>query len=151
MPDEISRAREIKMLLRQEPLGLSILEISRRLNIGRNVTAKYLSMLYAAGQVDLRRVAAAKLYTLAHRVPVSALLGLTSDLIVVLDRNLRVVLANDAFQALLRPDRTELVGRRSAFLRIASSAGDRGRPVALRGGGRVRDPWKADGRTVQFT
>ncbi|HNT06812.1 MAG TPA: histidine kinase dimerization/phosphoacceptor domain -containing protein [Methanoculleus sp.] len=154
MPDEISELEEIKMLLRQEPLGLSILEISRRLNIGRNVTAKYLSMLYAAGQVDLRRVAAAKLYTLAHRVPVSALLGLTSDLIVVLDRNLRVVLANDAFQALLRLDRTELVGRQiGAFPpdRLPPpEIGERAR-VALRGQEvKCEIPWKADGRTVQF-
>jgi len=38
-----------------------------------------------------------KLYTFAHRVSVFALLGLISDLIVVLDRNLRVVFINDAF------------------------------------------------------
>ena len=49
MPDEISELEEIKMLLRQEPLGLSILEISRRLNIGRNDQHSK-GMLYAAGQ-----------------------------------------------------------------------------------------------------
>ncbi len=154
MPDEIPELEEIKVLLRQEPRGLSILEISRELKIGRNVTTKYLSMLHAAGQVEVRRVAAAKLYTLAHRVPVSALLGLTSDLIVVLDRSLRVVLANDAFRAALCPGKADITGRSfEAFFP------DRPLPpeviemtrTALRGQeGRSEVPWEIGGRTVQF-
>ncbi len=154
MSDEISELDEIKTLLRREPRGLSILEISRELRIGRNVTTKYLSMLHAAGQVEVRRVAAAKLYTLAHRVPVSALLGLTSDLIVVLDRNLRVVLANDAFRAVLCPRKADITGRS-----FETFFPDRPLPpeviemtrTALRGEeGRSEVPWETGGRAVQF-
>ncbi|MDV2480611.1 PAS domain-containing protein [Methanoculleus sp. Wushi-C6] len=154
MPDTIPELEEIKKLLRQEPRGLSILEISRELEIGRNVTAKYLSMLYAAGQVEVRRVAAAKLYTLAHRVPVSALLGLTSDLIVVLDRHLRVVLANGAFLAAFCPRRIDITGRsfevffpeRSLPREIEKMTG-----TALRGHeGRCEIHRESDGSSVQF-
>ncbi|MGI5938117.1 sensor histidine kinase [Methanoculleus thermophilus] len=154
MTSEMLELEEIKKLLRKEPHGLSILEISRKLGIGRNVTAKYMSMLHAAGQVEVRRVAAAKLYTLAHRVPVSALLGLTSDLIVVLDRNLCIVFANTAFCTEFCPGRDEIVGYPiEAFLPD--------RPIrqqitemihaALRGQERrCKLPWEVDGHTMKF-
>ncbi|MCK9307702.1 MAG: PAS domain-containing protein [Methanoculleus sp.] len=154
MSDKISELEEIKTLLRQEPRGLSILEISRELKIGRNVAAKYLGMLHAAGQVEVRRVAAAKLYTLAHRIPVSALLGLTTDLIVVLDRNLRIVLINDAFQALLRVDKAELIGRQietfSPDRLPPLGVGEMPRTALLGQEVKCEIPWKTDGRVVQF-
>jgi len=154
MPATIPELEEIKRLLRREPQGLSILEIARELDIGRNVAAKYLSMLHAAGQVEERRVAAAKLFTLAHRVPVSALLGLTSDLIVVLDRNLRVVLANGAFRATLCPGKADITGQPiEPFFPerpFPPEIREMTRP-ALRGQeGRCEIPWEADGRAVQF-
>lgn len=154
MPDKIQESEEIKGLLRQEPHGLSILEISRKLGIGRNVVAKYMSMLHAAGQVEVRRVAATKLYTLAHRVPVSALLGLTSDLIVVLDRNLRVVLANAAFRTELCPGKDEITGcsfeaffpERPIPQKISEMT-----HAALQGQeGRCELPWEINGHTVEF-
>lgn len=154
MPDEISELEAIKRLLRHEPRGLSILEISRELNIGRNVATKYLSMLHAAGQVEVRRVAAAKLYTLAHRVPVSALLGLTSDLIVVLDRDLRIVLANNPFRTTFFGDRADITGQpvEAAFpdhpippeVREMTRSALRGHEV------KCEVPWNIDGHTVQF-
>ncbi|KLK88306.1 hypothetical protein SZ63_04540 [Methanoculleus sediminis] len=154
MADGTPELKEIKELLRQEPHGLSILDISRKLGIGRNVAAKYMSMLHAAGQVEVRRVAAAKLYTLAHRVPVSALLGLTSDLIVVIDRNLCIVFANATFRTELCPDRDEITGcsfemffpERSIPFKLAEMT-----RAALRGQeGRCEHPWEMGDRTVQF-
>ncbi|BBL69167.1 sensor histidine kinase [Methanoculleus chikugoensis] len=154
MADEIPELEAIKELLRPEPHGLSILDISRKLGIGRNVTAKYMSMLHAAGRVEVRRVAAAKLYTLAHRVPVSALLGLTSDLIVVLDRNLCIVFANTAFRTEICPGNDEVAGcSLEAFFPerpIPSRISEMTR-AALRGQeGRCELPWEIDGRTVEF-
>lgn len=154
MADEIPELEEIKELLRHEPHGLSILDISRKLGIGRNVTAKYMSMLHAAGRVEVRRVAAAKLYTLAHRVPVSALLGLTSDLIAVLDRNLRVVFANTAFRTELCPGRDEITGCSFELFfperPLPPEIGEMAR-AALRGKeGRCELPWEIDGRMVEF-
>lgn len=154
MPEEMRELERIKALLSQEPHGLSILEISRELDIGRNVATKYLSMLHAAGRVEVRRVAAAKLYTLAQRVPVSALLGLTSDLIVVLDGNLRVVLANDAFRAVLCQDEGEIAGREiKTFFpdgSLPEGSAEMTR-LALKGKeSRSEIPCEIDGRTVRF-
>jgi two-component sensor histidine kinase/PAS domain-containing protein len=154
MPDQVQGLEEIKELLRQEPHGLSILEISRELGIGRNVAAKYMSMLHAAGQVEVRRVAAAKIYTLAHRVPVSALLGLTTDLIAVLDRNLCIVFANTAFRTGLCPGKDEITGCPfdSFFPErlIPTRIGEMTR-AALRGQEeRCELPWEIDGRMVEF-
>ena len=154
MHDEMPEFEEIKTLLRREPRGLSILEISRELKIGRNVAAKYLGMLHATGQVEVRRVAAAKLFTLAHRVPVSALLGLTSDLIVVLDRNLHVVLANGAFRNVFCADGADITGQSVGALlpkhSIPQEIGEMTRN-ALRGQeGKREIPWKTGGQAVQF-
>ena len=67
MTSEIVEIEEIKKLLLQESHEFSIFERSRKLGIGRNVAAKYMSMLHAAGQAEVRRGAAAKLYTLARQ------------------------------------------------------------------------------------
>lgn len=148
MSDEIPELEEIKALLRREPHGLSILEISRKLKIGRNVAAKYLSMLHAAGQVEVRRVAAAKLYTLAHRVPISALLGLTSDLIVILDHDLRIVLANNTFRAAFYIDSADITGH--SFETFFPEATEMIR-TALKGQEmRSEISQEIQGRTVQF-
>lgn len=91
--DETAR---ILAVLRENPLGLSIKEISATIGMSRNSAAKYLDILAATGQLELRHVGNAKLYTVSQRVPVGNIINYTRELIAVLDRSLTVAEASDS-------------------------------------------------------
>jgi len=106
---ELSRVME---LLKDEPRGLSITDISKLLNMNRNSVSKYLNMLLISGKVDMRSIGVAKVYFLSHRVPISAMLDYSSDAIVVLDEKQKIVQANDNFISFTGHNRNELIGLR---------------------------------------
>jgi predicted transcriptional regulator len=68
----------IKDLLKKNPQGLSITEIVGAVNINRNTAGRYLENLLVSGQVDMRRFGMAKIYMLSQRVPLSAVLSISS-------------------------------------------------------------------------
>lgn len=148
---ELSRVKE---LLKNEPRGLSITDISRILNMNRNSVSKYLNMLLVSGHVDMRSVGVAKVYFLSQRVPISAMLDFSSDCIIVLDADLRIVQLNDNYLDFSGYTRDELVG---------TSVLDRDLPVltdgidphifeeVLRGQDLSRELWwEADGEEFSF-
>ena len=90
--DKIDKIRD---LLKKNPKGLTISELSQKVNLNRNSLAKYLEILLVSGQVEMESFGTAKVYYLSQRVPVSALLKFSTDLIVLLDSNLQVVQIND--------------------------------------------------------
>ncbi|WP_128694702.1 sensor histidine kinase [Methanoculleus taiwanensis] len=100
----------IKTILRSNPRGMSISELAGELGLNRNSVAKYLNMLLVAGHVEMRSYAAAKVYFLSQRVPISAMLDFSSDLILVLDRDQRITRVNDRFIEFADVDRTEIIG-----------------------------------------
>ncbi|WP_157677558.1 PAS domain-containing protein [Methanoregula boonei] len=101
----------IKSILKQSPEGMSVSEIARALRKNKNTTGRYLDILLISGQVDMRTYGMAKVYTLSQRVPLSAMLSYSKDLIVVLDRESRIVQINDNFLTLLRLTRKEIIGK----------------------------------------
>ena len=50
-------------LLKGQPDGLSITDISKSLDMNRNSVSKYLNMLVISGRVDMRSVGVSKVYT----------------------------------------------------------------------------------------
>ena len=58
--DELSR---IKKILKANPRGLTITEISHKIDINRNSVAKYLDVLVTSGHVEKRQVGPAKVYS----------------------------------------------------------------------------------------
>jgi len=106
--DDISR---IKELLKNEPRGLSIRQITDNLQINRNLAAKYLDMLLISGQVEMRTIGMAKMYYLSHRVPISAMMDFSSEFIVVLDENLKIIQINDHFLEFLKTSRDTILGK----------------------------------------
>ncbi len=148
---ELSR---VKGLLKNEPRGLSITDVSRILNMNRNSVSKYLNMLLVSGHVDMRAVGVAKVYFLSQRVPISAMLDFSSDCIIVLDENLKIVQLNDNYVDFSGYSREELIG---------TSLLDRELPVltdaidphifeeVLRGQDLSRELWwEADGEDFSF-
>jgi PAS domain S-box-containing protein len=87
----------IKELLKDNPKGMTVTEISRSIKMNRHSVAKYMEVLVAAGHVDMRSLGPSKVYYLSQRVPISAMLSFSSDFIAILDTDLRVMNANDKF------------------------------------------------------
>lgn len=86
----------ILMLLKENPKGFTIEEVSTRLDLNRTTAAKYLNSLVISGQADLRELGRAKLFSLSRRVPLNYVINLLSDLILILDRNLTIIEVNTA-------------------------------------------------------
>lgn len=102
--------KDIRRILRQNPKGLSISDISRKVGLNRNSVAKYLEMLLISGQAEMRTYGAAKVYTASQRLPISAILEYSSDLIVVLDGEGRILQINAPFISFSGQKKEKLLG-----------------------------------------
>ncbi|MFY9195798.1 MAG: PAS domain-containing protein [Methanoculleus sp.] len=87
----------IDLLKERSPQGLSISAIARELDMNRASVSKYLDVLQSTGDVSMRQFGRAKIYTPAHRVPLSELFDQLSNAIVVLDADLRILMVNTSF------------------------------------------------------
>ena len=104
--------RRIKNLLKDNPRGLSVTDISKKIGINRNTVSKYLEILRISGHVEMDSVGTAKVYFLSQRIPVSTLLDFSSDNIVVIDSEHKVIQANDRFADLVNIPKKEITDRR---------------------------------------
>lgn len=109
LADELAH---IKDLLRNHPQGMSVTEIASALGRNKHSTGRYLDILHASGHVDLRTFGMAKVFTLSSRVPLSALLSYTTDLVLVLDRDMRIIQGNDPFFHMLEVKGTDTLQKR---------------------------------------
>ena len=98
-------------LLKEHPQGLSITDIVKKIGINRNTAGRYLENLLVSGKVEMRHFGMAKIYALSHRIPESAMLSITSDLVMQLDANLRIIFANEPFLKILGVPSAELFGK----------------------------------------
>ena len=98
-------------LLVEHPQGLSITEIVKKIDINRNTAGRYLENLLVSGQVEMRHFGMAKIYALSNRIPQSAMLSISSDLVMQLDSGLRIVFANEPFLKMLGVSSAELFGK----------------------------------------
>ena len=103
-------AAQIIGLLKKNPQGLIISEIANESKINR-IPPEDISKSLASGQVDMRRHGMAKIYFLSHRIPLSAVLSLSSEFIMQLDEHLRIVYINEPFIEFLGTTRKNLVGK----------------------------------------
>jgi len=106
MPEEPDTPTRILRALCFRPKGLTITEVVKRIGVTRNAVSKHLEILQIAGRVDVRSIGNAKLYSLAQRVPMSALLCFTKNLILILDGGGRIVQINDRCQQALGRSRS---------------------------------------------
>jgi predicted DNA-binding transcriptional regulator len=90
--EELARVKE---LLRSNPRGMTITEMSREIKINRNSVAKYLDVLLISGQVEMKQLDPAKLFYLSQRNPMSVMLNITSDCIALVNERLVVTQMND--------------------------------------------------------
>jgi PAS domain S-box-containing protein len=107
--NEVARIRD---LLKEHPKGMTIEEISRLLPLNRTSTAKYLNTLLISGQADMRTYGRAKVFSLTQRVPLSNLMSLSSELILILDREHTISYVNSQFLHVFHLTKQDLVGKK---------------------------------------
>lgn len=107
---DLERMSRIKQYLKQHPRGMTIKDVSSKMHMNRNLVAKYLDMLLISGQVDMQVIGTAKVYFLSHRVPISAMLDFSSDMVLVLDSKNQIVRINEPMLAALNQDQESIVG-----------------------------------------
>jgi len=118
MAHEESELEKIRGLLSQNPRGLTIEEVSQLLPMSRPSAAKYLNVMVAQGQAAMRQYGRAKVYSLCERVPFTHMISLSSDLIIVMDKNLFVTQVNDQVLSFFRCEKTDIVGKSLEFTPI---------------------------------
>jgi len=101
----------IKRILKWQPRGMTISDLASGMHMNRNLVAKYLDMLLISGQVEMQVIGAAKVYYLSRRVPISALLNFSTDLVIVVDTDERILQVNELVPALLDETKDALVGK----------------------------------------
>ena len=102
--------KKIKNLLRYHRKGLTITDIAQKLHLNRNSTAKYLEILLISGEVNLNTYGPAKVYTVSQKMPISAMLKFSADIILLVDNEMRVLDANENALSILGMSREDLVG-----------------------------------------
>jgi PAS domain S-box-containing protein len=112
-------AIQIKDLLKVNPQGLSITDIVKEVRINRNTAGRYLENLLMSGQVEMRHLGMAKIYMLSQRVPLFSVLSISSELVIQLDTNLRIIFANEPFLTLVGTDRKDLMGKNIEYTPVA--------------------------------
>ena len=121
MQQDAEPSERIVRLLKARPKGMTISEISRKLNITRNTVAKHLGGLELSGRVELEVIGNAKVYRSAQRMPISSFLKFSKDAIIVLDDNQRIVQANDQLLTAFGWTMEEIQGQKIDDLNIPSS------------------------------
>jgi len=101
----------IRSLLKGSSKGLTVTEISRSIEINRNSVAKYLDVLLSQGQVEMKVVGSAKVFSLTKRIPISSILSLSSDYIIVLDDDFIVTYVNDNIVNFEKKSFDEIIGK----------------------------------------
>jgi len=100
----------IQRILKENPKGMTVTDISRKIKINRNSVAKYLDIMRISGHVEMITFGPAKVYFPSRRVPISDMLNYTSDYVLTFDSNLRVTMVNESFLNFLKTNRGNLIG-----------------------------------------
>ena len=101
----------IKNFLKGSAKGYTVTEISRAIDINRNSVAKYLDVLCISGAVELKVIGSAKIYSLTKRIPISSILSLSSDYIIILDEDFVVSYVNEKVLHFEKKSSDDIVGK----------------------------------------
>ena len=105
------RVDRLKQILKWHPRGVTISDLASKMEINRNLVAKYLDILLISGQVEMQVIGAAKVYFLSQRVPIASMLEFSSDMIIVLDAALTIMQVNEPLLIQVNVKKDTLIGR----------------------------------------
>ena len=101
----------ILTVLKDNPRGMSVSDIAAAIDINRNSVSRYLDMLLISGQVEMKTYGKAKVFYLSQRIPITAMMNMASDAVIVIDHQMQVIQVNDAACTLLGTSPESVVGR----------------------------------------
>jgi len=101
----------IRELLRKNPRGLTITDVAKATGTSRNSAAKYLDVMHSLGELEQRSIGPDRVFYLSQRIPLSAILDYSSDLIVVVNEKLDILQVNNSLLNLFNIEREEMVGK----------------------------------------
>jgi len=111
MEDYQTEILQIQQILKENPKGMTVTDISRKIKINRNSVAKYLDIMRTSGIVEMITFGPAKVFFPSRRVPIPTMLDLTSDYILIVDKDMRVIMINDSFLDFVNTDKISLIGQ----------------------------------------
>ncbi|MCF2138184.1 MAG: PAS domain-containing protein [Candidatus Thorarchaeota archaeon] len=111
MEVEPSLNTQIIKILGDNPIGLTISDISRIIGVSRNTVSKYVQTLEAREEIAHKEVGSAKLFYLASRVKKTRLIDVFPIPLVVVDAKLTIIKSNQSFQLLVGRPNEEIEGQ----------------------------------------
>ncbi|MDD1673906.1 MAG: PAS domain-containing protein [Methanomicrobiales archaeon] len=109
----------IKKILRQNPRGMTVTEVARTVNRTKNTVGRYLDILHASGQVEMRTFGMAKVFTLSQRIPLSQVFSHAEERVMILDKDLRILQINQPFLQFIGKTKEEVLGKNLLYLPVA--------------------------------
>lgn len=94
--------KKILEILKQNPRGMSVTQITEKIGMNRITVGHYLEILRTSGEVDMETYGQSKVYFISQRMPISALMNLSSDYVIVLNNGLNIVQINNNAISLLK-------------------------------------------------
>lgn len=102
---------KILEILKKNPRGMSVTQITEIIGMNRITVGHYLDILRTSGEVDMETYGQSKVYFLSHRVPISAMMDLSSDYVIVLNNDRRIVQVNNNMLSLLQRDKEDILDK----------------------------------------
>ncbi|MDE4907155.1 PAS domain-containing protein [Methanogenium marinum] len=100
---------KILEILKQNPRGMSVTQITEIVGMNRITIGHYLDVLRTSGEVDMETYGQSKVYFISHRVPISAMMNLSSDYVIVLNNTLKIVQVNNNIISLLQRSKDDII------------------------------------------
>jgi PAS domain S-box-containing protein len=97
--------------LKVNPRGMSVTDIAQAIGVNRNTVSRYLDMLLISGQAEMKIYGKAKVFFLSQRVPISAMLDFSSEMVIILDRQFSIIQVNDAVCTFAGEEKEAIIGR----------------------------------------
>ncbi len=109
----------IKKILHQNPRGMTVTEVACTIRRTKNTVGRYLDILHASGQVEMRTFGMAKVYTLSQRIPLFQVFSHAEERVMILDKDLRILQINQPFLEIIGKKEEEVKGKNLLYLPLA--------------------------------
>jgi PAS domain S-box-containing protein len=103
---------KILEILKQNPRGMSVTQITEIIGMNRITIGHYLDVLRTSGEVDMETYGQSKVYFISQRVPISAMMNLSSDYVIVLNNDLKIVQVNSNIISLLNRRKEDIIDKK---------------------------------------
>jgi PAS domain S-box-containing protein len=95
--DNKSIPDQIRDILKTNSRGMTVGEIARSIGMNAQSMGRHLDVLAASGNLEVRTFGRSKVYYLSQRVPIFSLIDISQDMILILDKDLRITNVNKKF------------------------------------------------------